>query len=91
MVHANRGVHVADGSMQFANSGVHFVDYGVQFANLALKFASFGSNCNYKFLNVSSKCTLAMIVCFMMTYTTSKRKAKPNSSSSVAESNREES
>ena len=54
-------------------------------------FASFGSNCNYKFLNVSSKCTLAMIVCFMMTYTTSKRKAKPNSSSSVAESNRDES
>ena len=85
---ASGGVQFVDGSAHFVSAGLQFVDDGVQFANAGLKYAIFGSTCTYNF---SSMCTLAMILCFIMTCATRNRKAKPDSSSIVGESNRDES
>ena len=88
MQFASGGVQFVDGSAHFVSAGLQFVNDGVQFANAGLKYAIFGSTCTYNF---SSMCTLAMILCFIMTCATRNRKAKPDSSSIVGESNRDES
>ena len=88
MAHANCGVQFVDGSAHFVSASLQFVDDGVQFANAGLKYAIFGSTCTYNF---SSMCTLAMILCFMMTHATGKCKAKPDSSPNVGESKMDES
>ena len=88
MQFASGGVQFVDGSAHFVSAGLQFVDDGVQFANAGLKYAIFGSTCTYNF---SSICTLAMILCFLMTCATRNRKAKPDSSSIVGKSNRNES
>ena len=85
---ASGGVQFFGGSAHFVSAGLQFVDDGVQFANAGLKYAVFGSTCTYNF---SSMCTLAMILCFMMTHATGKCKAKPDSSPNVGESKMDES
>ena len=85
---ASGGVQFVDGSAHFVSAGLQFVNDCVQFANAGLKCASFGSTCTYNF---SSMCTLAMILCFMMTHATRKCKARPDSSPNVGESKMDES
>ena len=88
MQFASGSVQFVDGSAHFVSAGLQFVDDGVQFANAGLKYAIFGSTCTYNF---SSMSTLAMLLCFIMTCATRNLKAKPNSSSNVGESKRDES
>ena len=90
MQFASGGMQFVDGSAHFVSAGLQFVDDGVQFANAGLKYAIFCSTCTYNFY-FSSICTLAMILCFIMTCGTRNRKAKPDSSSNVGESIRDES
>ena len=85
---ASGGVQFVDGSAHFVSASLQFVNDGVQFANAGLKYAIFGSTCTSNFL---SMCTLAMILCFMMTHATRKCKAKPDSSPNVGESKMDES